>query len=87
MKRWVAHTIVMATLIFTYPQVHEYSYFHFCIRQMAMRLSVAPASTPRSPSTEATKGVKCIRQLKKVLRYFLLFSRLEVSRHFYGVLD
>ena len=52
-----------------------------------MHLSVASASTPRRPYTKATKGVKCLRSFKHALRCFLFFSRLAVSRHFYGVLD
>ena len=59
MQRWVACTRVIATILFTYPQVHEYGSFHFCARRLAMCLSIASASTPRRPSTEAKKGVKC----------------------------
>ena len=35
-----------------------------------MSLSVASASTPRRPSTNATEGVKCLWLFKQALRYF-----------------
>ena len=57
MQRWVARNRVITTLLFTYLQVCEYISFHFCARQMAMRLNVSSTSTPRRSSTEATKGV------------------------------
>ena len=52
-----------------------------------MRLRIASASTLRRPSTEATKGVECLRSFKQALRYFLFFLSSAVSRHFYGVLE
>ena len=59
MQRWVAQTRVIAILLFMYLQVQEYGYCHLCAIRLAMRLSVASASTPRRPPTEAMKGVKC----------------------------
>ena len=73
MQRWVARNRVITTLLFTYLQVCEYISFHFCARQMAMRLSFASASTPRRPYTEATKAVKCLCLFKQALRHFLFF--------------
>ena len=67
---------------YTYSQVHEYSSFHFYARCLAMRLSVASALTPRSPSTELVKGVQCVRSFKQSLRFFLFFLLSAVSRHF-----
>ena len=58
MQRWVGRRRVISTLLFAYPQVCEYNPFHFYAWRLAMHLSVSSASTPRSPSTEATKGVK-----------------------------
>ena len=51
MQRWVARTISISTLIFMYLQVHEYGSCHFCARQMAICLSIAFDSPPRSPYT------------------------------------
>ena len=87
LQRWVAHTRVIATPLFTYPQVCEYGSCHFCLRLLAMRLSAAFASTPRRLSTEATKGVKFLRLFKQLLRYFRLFSCSAIFRHYSGVLD
>ena len=75
MHQWVENTTVISTIIFTYQKVHEYGYFHFCARRLAVRLSVASALTPRRPSTKATKGVNCLHSFKQVFRYFHLFSR------------
>ena len=82
---WVAYTRVIATLLFTYPQVREYGSFQFFVRRLTMRLSVASASTLRRPSTKATKGVNFRRSLRQVLRYFFFFSRSAISSHFSGV--
>ena len=87
MQWWVGRTRLIATLLFPYPQVLEYVSFHFCLMRLEMHVSVPSASTPRSPSTEATKGGKCRRLFIQALGYFFLLSRLVVSRHFYGVLD
>ena len=86
MQRWVARTRVLETLLYTYPQVREYGSFHFCARRMAVRLSVDSASTPRRPSTDATKVVNFQSSFKQVLRYLFFFSHSEVSRNFSGVL-
>ena len=67
MKRWVARTRVIDTLLFTYPQVHEDGFFHFCVRCLAMHLSITSALTPRRPSTETTKGVKRLHLFKQAL--------------------
>ena len=68
MQRWVAQTRVIATLLFMYLQVRDYGSFHFCARQLEMRLSVDSASTLRRPSAEAKKGVKIQRSLRQALR-------------------
>ena len=59
---------MIANLLFTYSQVSEYGSFHFFVRWMAMRLSVASALNPRRQSIDPTKGVKCQRSLRKALR-------------------
>ena len=59
MQQWVARTRWIDTLLFTYPQVRGYGYLHFCVRRLVIYLGVASASTSISPSTEATKVVKC----------------------------
>ena len=86
MKQWVARTRVIATLLLAYLQVCEYGSFHFYVRRLLMRLSVISTLTPRSPSTKATKGVKCQRSLRQVLSCFLFFLCPAFSRHFSGVL-
>ena len=83
----VACTRVAATLLFTYSQVHEYSSFHFCARQLEICLSIPSALTARSLSTEATKGVKIWCSLRQLLRYLFFLSRSADSRHFPKVLD
>ena len=87
MQQWVTLTRVISTLLFTYPQVREYSSPHFYVRRLAMQLSVASVLTQRRPSTKATKGVNCLRLFNQLFRYFRFFSRSEVSRHFSRVLD
>ena len=87
MKRWVALTRVIANLLFTYPQVHEYVSFHFCARRLKICLSNASASTLIRPPAVETRGVKCQSLLRKTWRYFLFFSRSVVSRQVSEVLD
>ena len=87
MKWLVAHKRLIVTLLFTYPHILEYGSCHFCVRQMAMHLSIASALTPIRPSTKARKGVKCLLSYKNLLRYFLSFLRLMVYRHFSGAFD
>ena len=87
MQQGVSRKIVIDTLLFMYPQVRKYKSCYFCARWLEMCLSVAPASNPRRPYTEAKKCVKCLRLFKQSLRYFLFFSCLEISRHFSRVLE
>ena len=61
MHRCVSRIKVMATLLLSYPHVLEYGCRHFVARQLAILFRLAVASTPRSPSTEATKVYKCQR--------------------------
>ena len=61
MQQWVARTKVITILLLTYPHVLEYDCFHLVARRLANLFRVAVASTPSSPSTEATKGEKCRR--------------------------
>ena len=46
---------MITNLIFTYRQVSESGSFQFFTRRLVIRLSVASASTPRRPFTEAKK--------------------------------
>ena len=87
MQWWLELTRVIASLLFTYLQVCEYGSFHFVLRRLARLLIVASASTLRSPSTDAKKGVKCRHSLRQAYRYFFFFSRSAVSRHFLGFWD
>ena len=59
MHRWLALTIGITTLLFTYPQVCKYGSFRFVTRRLAMRIRNASALTPRRLSTEVTKGLNC----------------------------
>ena len=65
MQRWVARTRVISTLLFMYLQVHEYGSFHFCTRQLEMRLNVDSTLNPRRSYTKATKGVSVCARLNK----------------------
>ena len=82
--RCVARTKVIAILILTYPHVFEWGCFHFDARQLAILFGVDVASTPRSPSTEATKGEKCRRCWRQSSRYIFFLLLSASSRHLSG---
>ena len=77
MQRWFSLTKMISILLFAYLQVREYGYFQLSARRLAMCLSVASASTPGRPYTEATKGVKCRRSLRQAWRYFSFFLTIS----------
>ena len=73
MQRRVVRTKVIAILLLTYPYVLEQG----CRHLVARRLD--------NPSTEATKGEKCLLFWRHASRY-IRFSPLSAScKHFYGV--
>ena len=84
MQWWVARTKVIEILLLTYPYVLEYDCFHLVARRLANPFRVAIASTPRSPSTKATKGEKCRRCWRQASRYIHFPPLSALCRHFTG---
>ena len=68
-----------------YPHVLGYGCRHFVARQLAIIFRVAFVSTLRTPSTEATKGVKCRRCLMHASKYIFFFARSAYWRQFSSV--
>ena len=58
--------------------------FSFAVRRLAILFRVAVASTPRSPSTEATKGEKCRRCCRQASRYIFFLPLSASSGHLSG---
>ena len=84
MQRLMDFTRLIVTMIFTYLQVHEYRYFLFCPRQLAIRLSIASALTPRSQSTAATREVDFLTNVEVLLLLFAL-SGLQALLRVFGL--
>ena len=85
MHRCVDHTKVMAILLLTYLHVLKYGFRQFFARQLANLFRVAVASTPSSPSTEASNGEKCLRWWRHDSKYIFFFSWSTSCRHFSSV--